>query len=178
MTTQRQTMKQSTITVTTEQQRISLTNMFTLHYQLLWYKWCYTVCLGVWVTPQRCGRKVSRTLCISIYRKQCRIDRTLYSTLLNSTHFFSVVDRTLTHFFWSTGWEVWSKSLSHSSLCSVLYSIQAKYCGLYLEINQNCQIDTNKTYLPFTSAIEEPLARWPPHPNRLLLNLLLPQKKS
>merc|ERR1712214_206880 len=32
MTTQRQTMKQSTITVTTEQQRISLTNMFTLHY--------------------------------------------------------------------------------------------------------------------------------------------------
>ena len=36
--------------------------------------------------------------------------------LLNSTHFFSVVDRTLTHFFWSTGWEVLSKSLSHSSL--------------------------------------------------------------
>ena len=116
MTTQRQTMKQSTITVTTEQQRISLTNMFTLHYQLLWYKWCYTVCLGVWVTPQRCGRKVDRTLCLCIYGKQCRIDRTLYSTLLNSTHFFSVVDRTPTHYFWSTGWEVISKSPSHYSM--------------------------------------------------------------
>ena len=72
--------------------------------------------LFVWVTPQRCGRKVDRTLCLCIYGKECRIDRTLYSTLLNSTHFFSVVDRTLTHFFWSTGWEVLSKSPSHSSL--------------------------------------------------------------
>ena len=30
--------------------------------------------------------------------------------------FFSVVNQTLTHFFWSTGWEVISKSPSHSSL--------------------------------------------------------------
>ena len=76
--------------------------------------------LCVWVTPQRCCRKVDRTLCLCIYGKQCRIDRTLYSTLLNSTHFFSAVDRTLTHFFWSTGWEVLSKSLSHSSLKQAL----------------------------------------------------------
>ena len=72
--------------------------------------------LFVWVTPQRCGRKVDRTLCLCIYGKECRIDRTLYSTLLNSTHFFSVVDRTPTHYFWSTGWEVISKFPSHSSL--------------------------------------------------------------
>ena len=78
--------------------------------------------LFVWVTPQRCGRKVDRTLCLCIYGKECRIDRTLYSTLLNSTHFFSVVDRTLTHFFWSTGWEVLSKSPSHSSLTTHLTS--------------------------------------------------------
>ena len=38
--------------------------------------------LFVWVTPQRCGRKVDRTLCLCIYGKECRIDRTLYSTLL------------------------------------------------------------------------------------------------
>ena len=80
--------------------------------------------LFVWVTPQRCGRKVDRTLCLCIYGKQCRIDRTLYSTLLNSTHFFSVVDRTLTHFFWSTGWEVLSKSLSHSSLICLFSSVK------------------------------------------------------
>ena len=72
--------------------------------------------LFVWVTPQRCGRKVDRTLCLCIYGKECRIDRTLYSTLLNSTHFFSVVDRTPTHYFWSTGWEVISKSPSHYSM--------------------------------------------------------------
>ena len=34
----------------------------------------------------------------------------------NSTNFFGVVDRTLTHFFWLTGWEVISKFPSHSSL--------------------------------------------------------------
>ena len=73
--------------------------------------------LFVWVTPQRCGRKVDQTLCLFIYGKECRIDRTLYSTLLNSTHFFSVVDRTPTHYFWSTGWEVISKSPSHYSMC-------------------------------------------------------------
>ena len=112
--TWRQTTKTSTITVTTEQQRISLTNMFTLHYKLLWYKWC---CL-FGKLPQRCGRKVDRTLCLCIYGKECRIDRTLYSTLLNSTHFFSVVDRTPTHYFWSTGWEVISKSPSHYSMAS------------------------------------------------------------
>ena len=72
--------------------------------------------LFVWVTPQRCGRKVDRTLCLCIYGKECRIDRTLYSTLLNSTHFFSVVDRTPTHYFWSTGWEVISKSPSQYSM--------------------------------------------------------------
>ena len=36
--------------------------------------------------------------------------------------FFGVVDRTLTHFFWSTGWEVISKFPSHSSLSKVLAS--------------------------------------------------------
>ena len=76
--------------------------------------------LFVWVTPQRCGRKVDRTLCLCIYGKECRIDRTLYSTLLNSTHFFSVVDRTPTHYFWSTGWEVISKSPSHYSMSPCL----------------------------------------------------------
>ena len=76
--------------------------------------------LFVWVTPQRCGRKVDRTLCLCIYGKECRIDRTLYSTLLNSTHFFSVVDRTPTHYFWSTGWEVISKSPSHYSMGCLL----------------------------------------------------------
>ena len=30
--------------------------------------------------------------------------------------FFCLIDRTLTHFFWSTGWEVISKFPSHSSL--------------------------------------------------------------
>ena len=34
----------------------------------------------------------------------------------NSTHFFGVVNRTLTLFFWLTGWEVISKFPSHSSL--------------------------------------------------------------
>ena len=36
----------------------------------------------------------------------------------NSTHFFGVVDLTLTHthLFWSTGWEVISKFPSNSSL--------------------------------------------------------------
>ena len=77
--------------------------------------------LFVWVTPQRCGRKVDRTLCLCIYGKECRIDRTLYSTLLNSTHFFSVVDRTPTHYFWSTGWEVISKSPSHYSMGRTLW---------------------------------------------------------
>ena len=77
--------------------------------------------LFVWVTPQRCGRKVDRTLCLCIYGKECRIDRTLYSTLLNSTHFFSVVDRTPTHYFWSTGWEVISKSPSHYSMYTTHY---------------------------------------------------------
>ena len=38
----------------------------------------------------------------------------------NSTHFFGVVDRTLTHFFWSTGWEVISKFPSHSSLSAIV----------------------------------------------------------
>ena len=79
--------------------------------------------LFVWVTPQRCGRKVDRTLCLCIYGKECRIDRTLYSTLLNSTHFFSVVDRTPTHYFWSTGWEVISKSPSHYSMPFALTAI-------------------------------------------------------
>ena len=78
--------------------------------------------LFVWVTPQRCGRKVDRTLCLCIYGKECRIDRTLYSTLLNSTHFFSVVDRTPTHYFWSTGWEVISKSPSHYSMDAPQFS--------------------------------------------------------
>ena len=78
--------------------------------------------LFVWVTPQRCGRKVDRTLCLCIYGKECRIDRTLYSTLLNSTHFFSVVDRTPTHYFWSTGWEVISKSPSHYSMLVTLFA--------------------------------------------------------
>ena len=34
--------------------------------------------------------------------------------------FFGVVDRTLTHFFWSTGWEVISKFPSHSSLSAIV----------------------------------------------------------
>ena len=34
--------------------------------------------------------------------------------------FFGLVDRTLTHFFWSTGWEVISKFPSHSSLSYAL----------------------------------------------------------
>ena len=72
--------------------------------------------LFVWVTPQRCGRKVDRTLCLCIYGKECRIDRTLYSTLLNSTHFFSVVDRTPTHYFWSTGWELIRDACSRYSM--------------------------------------------------------------
>ena len=41
----------------------------------------------------------------------------------NSTHFFGVVDWTLTHCFWSTGWEVISKSPSHYSMqLRVLYT--------------------------------------------------------
>ena len=78
--------------------------------------------LFVWVTPQRCGRKVDRTLCLCIYGKECRIDRTLYSTLLNSTHFFSVVDRTPTHYFWSTGWELIRDACSRYSM---IYSRQS-----------------------------------------------------
>ena len=33
-----------------------------------------------------------------------------------STHFFNLVDRTLMHFFWLTGWEVISNQCSHSSM--------------------------------------------------------------
>ena len=87
--------------------------------------------LFVWVTPQRCGRKVDRTLCLG---KECRIDRTLYSTLLNSTHFFSVVDRTLTHFFWSTGWEVISNRCSHSSMIQSLRFIFIIFQTLHVDV--------------------------------------------
>ena len=95
--------------------------------------------LFVWVTPQRCGRKVDRTLCLCIYGKECRIDRTLYSTLLNSTHFFSVVDRTPTHYFWSTGWEVISKSPSHYSMTGCLKNFhpRLKYNSKSLHGNKN-----------------------------------------
>ena len=119
MTTQRQTMKQSTITVTTEQQRFSLTNMFTLHYQLLWYKWCYTVCLG---NSQALLQK-SRPYSMPMYLRETVQDRP--DPLLNSTNFFSVVDRTPTHYFWSTGWEVISKSPSHYSMHSSLMSFRS-----------------------------------------------------
>ena len=91
--------------------------------------------LFVWVTPQRCGRKVDRTLCLCIYGKECRIDRTLYSTLLNSTHFFSVVDRTPTHYFWSTGWEVISKSPSHYSMSPAhKFHFQCAACGYIFQL--------------------------------------------
>ena len=121
-------MKQSTITVTTEQQRISLTNMFCSLYTTN-YSDTNDAILSVWVTPQRCCRKVDRTLCLCIYGKECRIDRTLYSTLLNSTHFFSVVDRTPTHYFWSTGWEVISKSPSHYSMTGIVFPRHESFDG-------------------------------------------------
>ena len=116
--------------------------------------------LFVWVTPQRCGRKVDRTLCLCIYGKECRIDRTLYSTLLNSTHFFSVVDRTPTHYFWSTGWEVISKSPSHYSM-SNMHSATGIYTDVYwwLKIKRlwlaKCSVQVaeeiaEKLYLIFT----------------------------
>ena len=93
--------------------------------------------LFVWVTPQRCGRKVDRTLCLCIYGKECRIDRTLYSTLLNSTHFFSVVDRTPTHYFWSTGWEVISKSPSHYSMDKTQLILTVKIVEKYINMKRN-----------------------------------------
>ena len=46
--------------------------------------------------------------------------------------FFGVVDQTLTHFFWSTGWEVISKFPSHSSL---VFSLMMTWflANVYLE---------------------------------------------
>ena len=50
----------------------------------------------------------------------------------NPTHFFGVVDWTLTHCFWSTGWEVISKFPSHSSLTPIIIFLPLPCLGLII----------------------------------------------
>ena len=102
--------------------------MFTLHYQLLWYKWCYTVCLG----NSPALRQKSQPDSMHIYLRETVQDRP--DPLLNSTHFFSVVDGTLTHIFWSTGWEVISNRCSHSSMIQSLRFIFIIFQTLHVDV--------------------------------------------